>query len=146
MLDILKKYATPVHVYIGVGLLIGIGFVGKIPDSFTYQVNSIIGRLTVFFAALFIASLYSWTYAVLVALFAALLMVVAPRTAREGFSQEKLPAQGTDMNVKFVEDKKRWWVEEVMNEHPVGIEEEKVRTSAIQDNSNSNSSTNSRGL
>ncbi len=128
LLDILKKYATPLHVYVGIGLLLGIGFVGKIPDQYTYQANSIIGRTTLFFAALFIASLYSWTYAVLVALFAALLMVVAPRTMRqqEGYTN-------TETNVRLVENKKqRWWIEQVMDENPVGIEEEKVKTLAIQ--------------
>jgi hypothetical protein len=46
--------------------------------------------------------------------------------------------------VKLVSQKKRWWIEEVMGENPVGIEEEKVRTSAIQDNDSSSSASFSR--
>jgi hypothetical protein len=50
-----------------------------------------------------------------------------------------------DVDVKMVNQKKRWFAEEVLHENPLGIEEEKERTAAVQDNSNSsNSNTSSR--
>jgi hypothetical protein len=50
-----------------------------------------------------------------------------------------------DTDIKLVSQKKRWWSEQVLMENPLGIEDDKVRTSAIQDNSNtSNSTTSSR--
>ena len=68
------------------------------------------------------------------ALFVVLLISVSPRTNREGFS---------DTEVKRVTKKRKWWSEEVLHENPLGIEEELVKTQAIQDNTNSSNSTNS---
>jgi hypothetical protein len=76
------------------------------------------------------------------ALFTVLLIAVAPRSLRAG--REGFQGKDTDTDVKLVSQKKRWWAEEVLQENPVGIEEEKVRTSAIQDSSSgSNNSTTS---
>ena len=47
------------------------------------------------------------------------------------------------MDLKLVTQKKRWFAEEVLNENPLGIEDDKVRTTAIQSNSNPSNSTNS---
>jgi hypothetical protein len=46
----------------------------------------------------------------------------------------------------MVTQQKRWWSEEVLQENPIGIEEEKVKTAAIQDSSSgsSNSTSSSR--
>jgi hypothetical protein len=103
--------------------------------------------------------MYSWIYAVLMALFTVLLIAVAPRTLREAFQggpeafqsgsvspgpTAAVPSTGTDTEVKLVTQKHKWFVERVLGEHPVGIEEERVRTSSIQDGSNSSSSTTSR--
>jgi len=130
ILDILKKYAQPITVYVGVLLVIGITYVGKIPDSISYRANTFLGRLILFILTIFIADTYSWLYALLMAIFVVLLIAVSPRTKKEGFQA-----------VKLVSNKERWWVERVMNENPAGVEEEEVRTSAVQDNSNSSNST-----
>jgi hypothetical protein len=73
------------------------------------------------------------------ALFAALLIAVSPRTLKEGFQS----SNRGDTDIKIVTQKKRWFAEEILQENPVGIEEEKVKTAAIQDNSNTSNSTNS---
>ncbi len=79
-----------------------------------------------------------------------LLIVVSPRTqGREGFQSgmRKEAMEGDDVfEMKLVSQKKRWWSEEVLQENPIGIEEEKVKTSAIQDSGSgsSNSVTSSR--
>jgi hypothetical protein len=144
MWDIAQKYAEPLHIYLGVALVLGITYVGQIPDKYTYQANTVIGRLLLFLAAVFVADTYSWVYGVLMALFVVLLIAVSPRTRSEGFQNGK--EGGNGLNIKMVSQQKRWWSEEVLQENPIGIEEEKVRTAAIQDSSSgsSNSTTSSR--
>ena len=134
IIDILKKYAQPLNMYIGIALVLGITYVGQIPGSISFQANTFLGRLVLFWATIIIADTYSWIYALLMALFVVLLIAVSPRTKKEGFS---------DTEVKLVTQKRKWWSEEVLQENPLGIEEELVKTQAIQDNTNSNSSTNS---
>ena len=143
ILDILKKYAQPINIYVGIALVLGITYVGQIPDSVTYRANTTLGRLVLFCLTIVVADTYSWVYALLMALFAVLLIAVSPRTLKEGF-QGGAGDMG-DVDVKMVNQKKRWFAEEVLHENPLGIEEEKVRTAAVQDNSNSsNSNTSSR--
>ncbi len=147
MFDIVKKYAEPLNLYVGLVLLLGITYVGKLPDWFTYQANSGLGRLLLFGLTVAISELYSWIYALLMALFVVLVLVSAPRTTarKEGFQGGKGNANG-NVDVKLVSQKKRWWSETILDEHPIGIEEDTVQTKAIQDNSNSsNSSTSSTG-
>ena len=151
MIDIVKKYAAPLNVYFGVAIVLLITYVGKIPDSVASFADSFLGRGALFLLTLFIASLYSWVYAVLIGLFAVLLLAVAPRSSgsasgsgKEGFHSSLDGKENTvDTDVKLITQKKKWWIEEVMGENPIGIEEEKVKTSAIQDNTNSSSSTTS---
>ncbi len=144
--DIAQKYAAPLHLYLGIALVLGITYVGQIPDRFSYQANSILGRLLLFLVAVFVADTYSWVYGVLMALFIVLLIAVSPRTSSaEGF-QNGGGRGGSDTDIKLISQKKRWWSEEILQENPIGIEEEKVKTSAIQDagSSSSNSTTSSR--
>jgi hypothetical protein len=141
ILDIAKKYAQPLNVYIGIALVLGITYVGQIPDNISYQANTLLGRVLLFFLTVVIADTYSWIYALLMALFTVLLISVSPRNFKEGFQGEKGGMGDTD--IKLVSQKKRWWAEQVLHENPLGIEDDKVRTSAIQDNSNTSNSTNS---
>jgi hypothetical protein len=137
MIDIVKKYAQPLNVYIGVLLVLGIIYVGRIPKPIAFRANTLLGRLTLFALTLVIAETYSWNYALLMALFSVLIIAVAPRTFRESFQNN---------DIKMVRQKKKWWSEEVLHENPLGIEEDDVRTSAIQDsyNDSPNSTTSSR--
>jgi hypothetical protein len=61
-----------------------------------------------------------------------LLLSLSPRQ-REGFQS------AFDSNIKIVTGKKHWWVETMFHENPVGIEEDTVKTSAIQDGTTSHS-------
>jgi hypothetical protein len=151
LIDIAKKYAAPLNVYLGIALVLAISYVGKIPDSTLRFLDSFLGRAVLFAGTLFVASLYSWVYAVLLGIFAVLVLSMAPRSTVENFRNAGaddevggLAALDKDVDVKLVSQKKRWWIEEVMGENPIGIEEEKVRTSAIQDNTNSSSSAGGR--
>lgn len=141
IIDIIKKYAQPLNIYIGIALVLGITYIGQIPDSVSYQANTLIGRFVLFCLTILIADTYSWVYALLMALFVVILIAVSPRTYSEGFADsDDLP---TDTEIKLVTQKKKWLSEEILQENPLGIEEEHVKTQAIQDNSNTNSSVNS---
>ena len=142
ILDIVKKYAQPLNVYLGIILVLGITYVGQIPDSVTFRANTLLGRLILFCLTIIVADTYSWVYALLMALFSVLIIAVSPRTLKEGFQGDSDNEKGgTDL--KLVTQKKRWWAEEVLHENPLGIEDDKVKTAAIQDNSNTSNSTNS---
>ena len=118
MIDILMKYTKPLDTYIGLALVLGIVYVRQIPPIVRIQANNILGRLLLFLLTLAIADMYSCTYGIMMALFTILLLAVSPRI--EGFQ----------VTVK------RWFSEELLKENPLAIIEEKVNTSAIQDNSN----------
>ena len=135
ILDIIKRYAQPLNIYIGISLVLGITYVGQIPKSFAFYANTILGRFVLFSLTIIIADTYSWVYALLMALFVVLLISVSPRNYREGF--QNLPHS----DIKLVTQKRKWWSEEVLQENPLGIEEDYVKTQAIQDNTNSSNST-----
>lgn len=139
VLDIVKKYMQPLNLYFGIALFLGIVYVRKVPKRAAYAANSFLGRIVLFTLTLLVADMYSWIYALLMGLFVVLLLAVAPRTLQEGF-QVKAEA---DTDVKLVTQKKKWWSEQVFDENPIGIEEEKVKTQAIQDSGNPSSSTTS---
>lgn len=141
IMDVVKKYAQPLNVYIGILLVLGIAYVRQIPKSVSFAANSIIGRLFLFALTIIIADTYSWIYALLMALFTVLIIAVSPRTLKENFVNNM--SDNGDVDLKLVGQKKRWWSEEILHENPLGIEDDKVRTSAIQDNSNTSSSTTS---
>jgi len=134
-MDILQKYTKPLNLYIGLLLVLGITYVRQIPASIRIQANTTLGRLLLFLTTLLIADMYSWVYGILMALFTVLILAVSPRI--EGFEAID------ETDIKLVTMKKRWFAEEVLNENPLGISEDKVKTSAIQDQGNTSSSTTS---
>lgn len=138
ILDIIKRYAQPLNIYIGISLVLGIAYVGQIPKQFAFYANTILGRFLLFWLSIIIADTYSWVYALLMALFVVLLISVSPRNYREGFQDPPTS------DIKLVTQKRKWWSEEVLQENHLGIEEDYVKTQAIQDNSNSSNSTTSR--
>jgi hypothetical protein len=141
IMDIIKKYAQPLNVYIGLVLVLGIIYVRQIPKSIAFAANTLIGRVVLFLLTIIVADMYSWIYALLMALFTVLVVAVAPRTLKEAF--QGAAGDMGDTDIKLVTQKKKWWSEEVLHENPIGIEDDKVKTSAIQDSSNASSSTTS---
>ena len=142
IMDIIKKYAEPLNIYIGMLLVLGITYVRQIPKIVSFRANTFLGRLSLFALTIIIADTYSWIYALLMALFTVLIIAVAPRTLNEAF-QDKPTRNMGDVDIKLVTQKKKWWSEEVLEENPLGIEDDKVRTSAIQDSGNTSNSTTS---
>ena len=128
--DLAKKFEAPIKIYVLVGLILAITFVKQIPIAIRSQAGSILGRLFLFSATLAMAEYYSWTNGLLMAVLSLLLLSMAPRPSREGF--QSMPA-----NLRLITDNKKWFVERILKENPVAIEEEKVKTSAVQDSSNS---------
>ena len=123
LIDMIKKYTQPLSLYVGLVLVMGVVYVRQIPAAILVQLNRIIGRIFLFAITLVFADMYSWTFGIMMALLAILILAINPRI--EGFEDS------TD--IKMVTDGKRWFIEKVLNEHPSGLVEDKVKTTAIQD-------------
>ena len=130
--DIFKRHSDPINTYVLAVLIIIITFVKQVPVHYRRYAESFLGRILLFALTFIIAKYYSWSNGLLMALITLLLLSLSPRN-REGFQSE------FDSKIKLVSGKKHWWIENVFNENPIGIEEDTVKTSAIQDGSTSQS-------
>ena len=130
--DMFKRHSDPINMYVLALLIITITFVKQVPVDYRRYAESFLGRVLLFALTLVIAQYYSWSNGLLMALITLLLLSLSPRN-REGFQSE------FDSKIKLVSGKKNWWIENVFHENPVGIEEDTVKTSAIQDGSTSQS-------
>lgn len=140
VMDLAKKFSNPIHVYVLLALVIAITFVKQIPVQIRSQAGTTLGRLFLFCLTVAIGELYSWTNGLLMAVLALLLLSLSPRTT-EGFQN----GNGNPIAIKVIEDNKKWFVERVLNENPIAIEEDRVKTQAVQDSSNSSRSTVAQG-
>jgi hypothetical protein len=108
-------------------MVIVVVFLEKIPIEIRKQADSLLGRALLLTFTVAVATLYGWPMGILAGLMTALLIGaggVHPRI-NEGFSSE--------MNVRIVPGKHKWFVENVLGENPLLIEGEVVNTSAVQD-------------
>ena len=133
-MDVLRKYAKPLEVYIGIAIGVAIVYCKQIPESIKEQANSLLGRLLLFILAVLIADMYSWIYGLLFVVLVSLLIAQAPRSnqMREAFQDKQI-------SKKIPKDRRLWFVEEVFHENPEMIQDELVSTTAIQDNTGSSS-------
>ena len=131
--DMVNKHWAPIQIYILVALILGIVYVKQIPLFIRRYAESFLGRAVLFIATISVAHFSSWTNGLLVAVFTLLLLSMSPRTS-EGFQSDM------KNKLKMVGDNQKWWVERVFKENPLGIEDDEVSTSAIQDGSNSSRS------
>lgn len=138
MLDLGTKYSSPIALYIMVGLFLAITFVKQIPESLRAQAGTLLGRLFLFSLTVAIGQFYSWTNGLLMAVLSLLLLSLSPRSL-EGFQP------WSPVSFKRVETVKKWFSEQVLKENPIAIEEETVKTQAIQDNTNSSRSSVAQG-
>jgi len=134
--DLITKSSLQINIYVLIILSLLIAFVKLIPIQIRSQAGSFLGRLFLFIGTLALAELYSWTNGLLMAVLALLLLSLSPRTTREGF------LLASTSSLKLL-PKNKWFVETVLKENPIAIEEEQVTTQAVQDNSNSSRSTTS---
>ena len=130
VVDFSKRQMAFVELVAGIVLVLGIVFPANIPTEFRKQASTLLGRLLLFAILLIILVYGKWMYGVLFAVFIAILL--STRSPKEGFTSE--------FTFNMVNDKKKWWVEQVLNENPVAIQDDKVSTNAVQDNGETNSS------
>jgi hypothetical protein len=128
--DLYHKYEQPVMVLTGLFMVIVIVFLEKVPIEIRKQADSFMGRALLLMFTVTVTVLYGWPMGILAGLMSALLIGaggIHPITKQvsEGFSSE--------MNVRIVPDKHKWFVEKVLGENPLLIEDDTVTTSAVQD-------------
>ena len=122
LVDFSKKQSAHIEILFILLLGLGIVFPSGISRELTKQLTTLPGRIVLFATLVAILNYTSWIYGLLFALFAGILLSSRPV---EGFMSE--------FTFQPVTDKKKWFVEDVLNEKPEGIREDKVITSAVQD-------------
>ena len=128
--DLYTKYEQPVMLLTGLFMVVVIVFLEKVPLEIRKQADSFWGRALLLTFTVTVAVLYGWPMGILAGLMSALFIGtggIHPITKHvdEGFSSE--------MNVRIVPDKHKWFVEKVLGENPLLIEDDTVTTSAVQD-------------
>ncbi len=128
--DLYHKYEQPVVLLVGLLMVIIIVFLDKVPVEIRKQADSFLGRALLLTFTLLVTTLYGWPMGVLAAVMTALLIGAGGihpvrKEVKEGFSSE--------MQVRLVPGKHKWFVEKVMGENPLLIEDQVVDTSAVQD-------------
>ena len=128
--DLYHKYEQPVVVLTGLLMVIIIVFLDKVPIEIRKQADSFLGRALLLVFTLLVTTLYGWPMGMLAGFMSALLIGaggVHPinKEVKEGFSSE--------MNVRLVPGKHKWFVEKVLGENPLLIEDQTIDTSAVQD-------------
>lgn len=134
--DLYHKYEQPVMLLLGILMVVVIVFLEKVPLEIRKQADSLLGRSLLLLFTVTTTVLYGWPMGILAGLMSALLIgaggvhpIIRPVT--EGFSSE--------MNVRIVPGKHKWFIEKVMGENPLLIEDDTVTTSAVQDLTNKES-------
>jgi predicted membrane protein len=129
LVDFSKKQYANVELVFTLVLCLGIVFSSNIPSSIRKQLSSTVGRIALF-GILFLILIYTnWVSALLFTVFIG--SIISTRSTDEGMA---------DYNVQLVDSKKRWFVEQALNENPIAIQDDKVQTSAIQDNQQTSNS------
>lgn len=128
--DLYHKYEQPVVILVGLFMILVIVFLERVPIEIRKQADSFLGRVLLLTFTVTVTVMFGWPMGILAALMSALLIgaggihpIVKP--IQEGFSSE--------MNVRIVPGKHKWFIEKVMGENPLLIEDDVVSTSAVQD-------------
>lgn len=134
--DIFNKFRGPIEVVVALFLTTLIVFLEKVPIEIRKQADSFLGRALLLMIITLTTMSFGWPLGILSTLASALFIGaggVHPiiKRMQEGFAP--------DMNIRMVPDKKKWFVEEVLGENPLMIEDQTVSTSAVQDLSELNS-------
>ena len=127
MSDILLKYAPPIQTVILLVAFLGVVFLPKLPKELLEHSDALHGRLLHSGLVYYVTQTYGWTIGIVVAVFSALLIGAG--------SNRRLSAvkEGFNSDVKLVDSKHKWFVEQVLGENPFLIEEENVNTLPVQD-------------
>jgi uncharacterized membrane protein YhaH (DUF805 family) len=133
-MDMVKRHESPLTIYTLLALILCIVYVKQIPIKIRRLADTLFGRLALFVLTIAVGKYTTFSNGLLLALLSLLLLSMSPRT-NEGYQDAR--------SVKKVTDKNLWWVEQVFKENPTEIDEDEVKTSAIQDGSTNGRSTGS---
>ncbi len=141
--DLFHKYEQPVMLLIAILMTLVIVFVGQIPIEIRKQADTLIGRAALLVFTVIVIMLFGWPLGMVAGLMSAILIGAGgvhpiQREVREGFSSEAKKTStregfSSEMNVRLVPSRQKWFVEQVLGENPLIIEDETVETSAVQD-------------
>jgi hypothetical protein len=128
--DLYHKYEQPIMILIGLLMVIVIVFLEKIPIEIRKQADSLLGRALLLTFTATVTLLYGWPMGIVAGLMTALVIGAGGihpvnKEVTEGFSSE--------INVRLVPGKHKWFVEKILGENPLLIEDDVVNTSAVQD-------------
>ncbi len=128
--DLFHKYESPILLLAGLCMALVIVFLDKIPLEVRKQADTLLGRSFLAAYTLLVTVLFGWPMGILAGIMSALLIGaggVHPirKQVTEGFSSE--------MNVRLIPDKHKWFVEKVLGENPWLIEDQTVETIPVQD-------------
>lgn len=131
--DLFSRYEQPVGLFVGTFATLVIVFLGKVPTDVRHQADSFLGRAFLLTGTVLTAILFGWPLGVLVGLMSVLLIGAGGVHAvvTEGFAP--------DFNVRMIPNTKKWFVEQVLGENPLLIEDTVIDTSAVQDLTEGNS-------
>lgn len=108
-------------------LVVGIAFVQNVPPDLRQLSRGLLGSSISIGLTYITYTYFNWPTALMFALFILLCMSVAPpKQSYESF----VPNVDT---THFVGSKQKWYVEKILGENPLFIEEETVKTMAVQD-------------
>lgn len=131
MSDVWSKYSPPLQVFVLLALFLGIVFYKKLHPSLIVLTDTVIGRGVILAVLYSVTQNYGWTIGMLLALFFALVIAM-------GSHRRLAVSEGFNSDMKVVQNGRKWFVERVLGENPLLIEEENIYTQPVQDLSRKN--------
>jgi hypothetical protein len=128
LLEFLDKSRPTQALFLYILFTLMIVFKEQLPVGIYTQLDSFPGRLLILFSLVTCVQLYGWIVGLIAAIAFALLLGL-PNPITEGFGS------GGETSIKVIPTEKKWFVEKVFGENPIAIEEEKVVTEAVQNDS-----------
>lgn len=131
MSDVWAKYGPPMQIFVLLTVFLGIVFYKKLHPALIVFTDTVIGRGLILALLYSITQHYGWSMGMLLAVFFALVISMG--------GQRRLPVnEGFNSDMKIVEKGPTWFVERVLGENPLLIEEETIYTQPVQDLSRKN--------
>jgi len=127
VMDFVEKSKPSVMIFLYIGLTLLVIFNDAIPREVHDLLDSFIGRVIAAALVVFVTYEYGWVLGLFAALTVGLLLGTNYTVIKEGFGS------GGESSVQLIPTSKKWFIEQVLHENPVAINEEKVNTTAIQD-------------
>ena len=107
-------------------IVVAIAFVQNIPIGIRKWFNTLVGSAVGLGIVTVAYYQFNWTTALMLALLLVLTMNSSILSTDEGFEP--------GLDTRIITNRKKWYVEQVLGENPLNIEEDTVKTQSIQDN------------